>query len=119
MTYASANAGHETDYGVRAEWQVSDTFPLAINGAYHRAEFGGSFGGGSGIDVFTVGLTLHLNGAAPTTLVDTNRTGTLVHDRCDRGRHVFATVFLQLNQRVECVFRVYENFVKSVIHTAS
>jgi hypothetical protein len=74
INYLGVSGGHEVDYGVKAEWQVSDTFPVAVNGGYTRSELSG---GGPGFNVWSVGLTLHLNGGAPTTLVDTNRTGTL------------------------------------------
>jgi len=74
INYLGVNGGHELDYGVRAEWQFSDTFPLAVNGSYTRAEISG---GGPGFNIWGVGLTLHLNGGAPTSLLDTNRTGTL------------------------------------------
>jgi hypothetical protein len=74
ILYTSIAGGHETDYGVKAEWLVlPTTLPLSVYGGYTRADLSG----GPNFDVFTVGLKLYLDGMGPAPLVERNRTGTL------------------------------------------
>jgi len=65
----------ETDYGARAEWVVTEEFPLAVDGSYVRANLGGLAHGAT--DIWTVGLKFHLNAAGEIPLVQHDRTGTL------------------------------------------
>jgi len=75
ILYTSIAGGHETDYGVRAEWLVlPTTLPLSVYGGYTRADFSG---GAPSFDVFSVGLKLYLDGMGPAPLVERNRAGTL------------------------------------------
>ena len=75
ILYTKIDGGHETDYGVRAEWLVLPTvLPVSIYGGYARADLGG---GAPSVDVFSVGLKFYLDGTGSAPLVEHNRTGTL------------------------------------------
>jgi hypothetical protein len=70
----------ETDLGVKGEFLVSESIPLTIQGGYTHQQVSG-FGGppfDTDDNVFSVGLRLYLDSsAAPETLIQHNRTGTL------------------------------------------
>ncbi len=67
---------NETDFGVKGEWMISDTFPLSINGGYFHSNID-TPGPSVDVDTFFVGAKFYLNGGGAMPLVERNRTGTL------------------------------------------
>lgn len=78
VDYAHLSGGlSETDYGVKAEWLVSESTPISVWGGYTGTDFNG-FGSTGTVNTWTIGLTFYTNGdSAATSLVDRQRSGTL------------------------------------------
>jgi hypothetical protein len=75
VDYLSISSGHFTNYGVNAEWLVSESTPISVFGGYTRTEI--SSGGSTGINVFMIGLKFYCNGNGAATLEDRQRSGTV------------------------------------------
>jgi hypothetical protein len=65
-------SGDATTWGVDAEWQFSQTTPLALYGGYRNT----SFDGGGDVDAFFIGIRFYAGGM-PQPLVGNHRNGTL------------------------------------------
>jgi hypothetical protein len=66
------HAGNENDWSVKGEWLLSERMPIAVYGAYTNSKLGG---GGSTVNVFTIGLTYFCGSSGPEPLVERQRTG--------------------------------------------
>ena len=64
--------GNENDWSAKGEWLISEQTPLAVYGAYTNSKLSG---GGSTVNVFTVGLTYFFESTGPAPLVERQRTG--------------------------------------------
>ena len=74
IDYMEDNSGfHITNYGINAEFQVSEMVPLAIYGGYTNTHFSG---GGPSVNQWTIGVRFYLS-PTPMTLVEHHRNGTL------------------------------------------
>jgi hypothetical protein len=64
--------GNENDYGVQAEWLVSETTPISIYAGYTNSKISG---GGPTINIYGGGIKWYVDQAGPMTLVDRQRSG--------------------------------------------
>ena len=64
--------GNENDYGVQAEWLVSETTPISIYAGYTNSKISG---GGPTINIWGGGVKWYVDQAGPVTLVDRQRSG--------------------------------------------
>jgi len=72
--FSISSGGNLTNYGVNAEWLVSETMPVSVYGGYTRTEISD---GGGGLNTWMIGVKLYLNGNGATTLEDRQRSGTV------------------------------------------
>jgi hypothetical protein len=72
IDYLDVGGSHVTNYGINAEYLVSEATPISVFGGYVRTDL--SNGAGHG-DTWLIGLKFYTNGAG--SLVDHHRTGTL------------------------------------------
>jgi len=66
------HAGNENDWGLQAEWLVSETTPVSIYAGYTNSKIGG---GGPTINVWGGGVKFYMDQPGPVTLVDRQRSG--------------------------------------------
>jgi len=76
VDYTGISGLHVTNFGISAEWLVSQTIPVAIFGGYTRSHVSFSGLGSGDTNTFTIGLRIYTNGNG-NTLVERHRNGTL------------------------------------------
>jgi hypothetical protein len=69
------HAGNENDWGVQAEWLVSETTPISIYAGYTNSRLHGFGGGSETINVWGGGIKFYIDQPGPSTLVDRQRSG--------------------------------------------
>jgi hypothetical protein len=75
-------AGHVTDLGVTAEWQVMADKPFTVYGGYTNSDYSGS---DFNVDTFTIGLRWRFGEDGPASLVEGDRTNVVRNTTANFG----------------------------------